>query len=264
MIRRRLLSSRGSITILEAPTKEKAVEAIKSALSRRRTLMIVGNCWVNYQGRARSILNPGERILIIKEDGSVLVHRPRGYEPVNWQPPGCIFHFRLEGDLLFIKAVRRKPRETLKIFFDKIYLLAAMSLADKGEFFLHASEEEMQKAIINQPSLIEEGLRIIAYEKKVEPGFMDVYGVDRDGRLVVIEIKRRTAGKEAVFQLSKYVNSLRGELNRRIRGILVAPKIARQAHKTLITLGLEFKRLDPKKCAEVLAKRKLGSLEEYY
>ncbi|MCD6592754.1 endonuclease NucS [Candidatus Bathyarchaeota archaeon] len=252
------------ITVLEAPTREEAAEAVKSALSRRRILVMVGNCWVNYQGRARSILNPGERILIIKEDGSVLVHRPKGYEPVNWQPPGCIFHSGLEGDVLFIKAVRRKPREILQVFFDKIYFLAAMSLADKGEFSLHASEEEMQKAIMNQPSLIEDGLRIIAYEKKVEPGFVDVYGVDRDGRLVVIEIKRRTAGKEAVLQLSRYVDSLRGEHGREVRGILVAPKIARQAHKTLITLGLEFKRLDPKRCAEVLAKGRLGSLEEYY
>lgn len=258
------MSNKELVTILETPTREEAAEAVKSALSRRKTLMIVGNCWVNYQGRARSILNPGERILIIKEDGSVLVHRPRGYEPVNWQPPGCIFHSGIEEDVFFIKAVRRKPREILQVFFDKIYFLAAMSLADKGEFSLHASEEEMQKAIINQPSLIEDGLRIIAYEKKVEPGFVDVYGIDRDGRLVVIEIKRRTAGKEAVLQLSKYVNSLKSEHGRKVRGILVAPKIARQAHKTLITLGLEFKRLNPKKCAEVLAKRRLLSLEEYY
>ncbi|MCD6089236.1 endonuclease NucS [Candidatus Bathyarchaeota archaeon] len=258
------MSNKELVTILETPTREEAAEAVKSALSRRKTLMIVGNCWVNYQGRARSILNPGERILIIKEDGSVLVHRPRGYEPVNWQPPGCIFHSGIEEDVFFIKAVRRKPREILQVFFDKIYFLAAMSLADKGEFSLHASEEEMQKAIINQPSLIEDDLRIIAYEKKVEPGFVDVYGIDRDGRLVVIEIKRRTAGKEAVLQLSKYVNSLKSEHGRKVRGILVAPKIARQAHKTLITLGLEFKRLNPKKCAEVLAKRRLLSLEEYY
>ena len=258
------MSNKELITILEAPTREEAAEAVKSALSRRKTLVIVGNCWVNYQGRARSTLNPGERILIIKEDGSVLVHRPRGYEPVNWQPPGCIFHPGIEEDAFFIKAVRRKPREILQVFFDKIYFLAAMSLADKGEFSLHASEEEMQKAIINQPSLIEDGLRIIAYEKKVEPGFVDVYGIDRDGRLVVIEIKRRTAGKEAVLQLSRYVNSLKSEHGRKVRGILVAPKIARQAHKTLVTLGLEFKRLNPKKCAEVLAKRRLLSLEEYY
>mgnify|MGYP000203289555 CR=1 FL=1 len=67
------MSNKELVTILETPTREEAAEAVKSALSRRKTLVIVGNCWVNYQGRARSILNPGERILIIKEDGSVPV-----------------------------------------------------------------------------------------------------------------------------------------------------------------------------------------------
>jgi len=253
-----------SIVILEKPSMEDAVEAVKSALSRRRTLIIAGNCWVDYHGRARSSLNPGERVIMIKEDGSVLVHRPRGYEPVNWQPPGCIFHPDLEGGMFFLKAVRRKPREILQIFFDRIYFLAAMDLVDEGKFSLYASEEDMQKAIIIQPSLIEEGLKPITYEKKVEPGFIDVYGIDKDGRMVVIEIKRRTAGREAILQLSRYVDSLKSMLNRDIRGILVAPKIARGAQKMLTTLGLEFKRLDPKKCAEIIERRKSKSLEDYY
>jgi len=252
------------ITVLEKPTREKTLETVRSALSRQRMIIIAGNCWAEYHGRARSTLDPGERILIIKEDGSVLVHRPRGYEPVNWQPSGCIFHSGLREDAFYIKAVRRKPRETLQIFFDKIYFLATLSLVDEGEFFLYASEEDMQEAIKIQPSLVEEGLRPITYEKKVEPGFIDVYGVDKDGRMVVIEIKRRTAGKDAVLQLSRYVDSLRSTLNRDIRGILVAPKIAKGVQKLLITLGLEFKQLDPKKCAEILEKRKFRSLEDFY
>jgi len=258
------LPDRKSIVVLEEPTKEKALETVRSALSRQRMIIIVGNCWVDYHGRARSTLSPGERILIIKGDGSVLVHRPRGYEPVNWQPPGCIFHSDLKEDAFFIKAVRRKPRETLQIFFDKIYFLAALSLVDEGDFSLYASEEDMQKAIKIQPSLVEEGLRPITYEKRVEPGFIDVYGIDKEGRIVVIEIKRRKAGKEAVLQLSRYVDSLRSTVNREIRGILVAPKISRGVQKLLVTLGLEFKQLDPKKCAEILEKRKARSLEDFY
>jgi len=258
------LSNGKPILVLEMPTKEEALKAVKSALSRRRTIIITGNCWVDYHGRARSTLNPGERILIIKEDGSVLVHRPKGYEPVNWQPSGCIFHSGLRRDIFFIKAVRRKPRETLQVFFNRIYFLATMSLIDEGEFSLYASEEDMQEAIRIQPSLVEDGLRTITYEKKVEPGFIDIYGIDKNGRMVVIEIKRRTAGKEAVLQLSRYVDSLKSTVNREIRGILVAPKIARGVQKLLMTLGLEFKRLDPKKCAEILEKRRARSLEDFY
>jgi len=258
------LPNRKSILVLEEPTREEALEAVRSALSRQRMIIIVGNCWVDYRGRARSTLSPGERILIIKRDGSVLVHRPRGYEPVNWQPPGCIFHSDLKENVFFIKAVRRKPRETLQIYFDKIYFLAALSLVDEGDFSLYASEEDMQEAIKIQPSLVEEGLRLITYEKKVEPGFIDVYGIDKEGRIVVIEIKRRKAGKEAVLQLSRYVDSIRNTVNREIRGILVAPKISRGVQKLLMTLGLEFKQLDPKKCAEILEKRKARSLEDFY
>lgn len=257
------MPNRESFRVLDRPTGEEALEAVRSALSKRRMIIIAGNCWVDYHGRARSTLNPGERIIMIKRDGSVLVHRPKGYEPVNWQPPGCVFHSGLNGDILFIKAVRRKPRETLQIFFDRIYFLAAMSLTDEGEFSLYASEEDMQEAILIQPSLVEEGLRPITYEKKVDPGFIDVYGVDKDGRMVVIEIKRRTAGKEAALQLSRYVESLKSTVNREIRGILVAPKIAKGVQKMLVTLGLEFKRLDPKKCAEVLKKRETKSLEDF-
>jgi len=274
------------VTVTQNPSMESAATLFKEAI-KRKTILIAGNCWINYQGRASSKLKPGERIVIIKKDGALLVHRPTGYEPVNWMPGGeVIYHTEtklhqqfkrekqkpprdmsasaLEDDVLLIKAVRQKPRETLQVFFDDIYFFAALSLIDEGDFSLYASEEDMQEAIITHPSLIEEGLRPITYEKRVEPGFIDVFGVDKDGKIVVIEIKRRKAGKEAVLQLSRYVDSLKSTVNREIRGILVAPRIAKGVQKLLMTLGLEFKSLDPKKCAEILGKRKSRSLEDFY
>jgi len=272
--------------ITQNPTAESAAALFKEAI-KRKTILIAGNCWINYQGRASSKLKPGERIVIIKKDGALLVHRPTGYEPVNWMPGGEVIyhaetktyqqlqpeiqklskdasHSALKNDVFLIKAVRQKPRETLQVFFDNIYFFAALSLIDEGDFSLYASEEDMQEAIIIQPSLIEEGLRPITYEKKVEPGFIDVFGVDKEGRIVVIEIKRRTAGKEAALQLSRYVDSLKSTVNRDIRGILVAPRIAKGVQKLLMTLGLEFKQLDPKRCAEILERRKSRSLEDFY
>jgi len=275
--------------IAQNPDMKSTVALFKEAV-KRKTIVIAGNCWINYKGRASSKLKPGERIIIIKKDGALLVHRPIGYEPVNWMPGGeVIYHIETKTydasqpenqqpsehifhsshsksgkSILSIRAVRQKPRETLQILFDSIYFFAALSLVDEGEFSLYASEEDMQEAIKIQPSLVEEGLRPITYEKKVEPGFIDVFGVDKNGRIVVIEIKRRKAGKEAVLQLSRYVDSLKGTVNRDIRGILVAPKIAKGVQKLLMALGLEFKQLDPKKCAEVLDKRKSRSLEDFY
>lgn len=252
------------LNVLINPNASEAEAVARDAISQRKTLIIVGNCWVHYFGRAKSKLEPGERILIIKEDGSLLVHRSVGYEPVNWQPPGCIFHVQTNDNILQIRAVRQKPRESVNVSFDKINMVSAMSLVDSGEFSLYASEEDMHKAILMKPSLLEEGFKPISYEKKVEPGFVDVYGVDKNGRLVVVEVKRKTAGKEAAIQLAKYIEAIKEKANREIRGILAAPNIAKDVQRLLETLGLEFKSLDPKKCAEILRKTETKKLEAFF
>lgn len=252
------------LTVLVNPNLAEAEKVAKEAISQHKTLLLVGNCWVHYIGRAKSKLEPGERILMIKEDGSLLVHRSVGYEPVNWQPPGCIFHVQLKDDVLEVRAVRRKPAEHVKVFFDKIQMVSALSLKDSGEFSLYASEEDMHRAILLEPSLLEDGFKPISYEKKVEPGFVDIYGVDKHGKLVVAEIKRKTAGKDAAFQLAKYIDAVKEGANREVRGILVAPAIAKDVQRLLATLNLEFKALDPKKCAEILKRFETRKLETFF
>lgn len=240
-------------------------ELAKEIIFQHQILLVVGRCWVHYAGRAKSKLEPGERILIIKADGSLLVHRSIGYEPVNWMPGrDVIFHVRRKDDVLEIRAVRQKPVESVSVFFDNVRLACALSLVDFGEFSLYASEQDMQKAILLKPQLLEEGLRIISYEKKVQPGFVDVYGVDKNGRLVVAEIKRKTAGKDAALQLEKYIEAIRTMANREVRGILAAPDTAKDVQRLLATLGLEFKHLDPKKCSETLRRAKTKKLAEFF
>ncbi len=258
------MSNSKPLTVSVCPNIDEAEKIVKEAISQRKTLLVVGNCWVSYLGRASSKLEPGERILMVKEDGSLLVHRSIGYEPVNWQPPGCIFHTSVKGSILEINAIRRKPPESVKVFFDKILMVSALSLKDSGEFASYASEEDMQKAILLEPSLLEEDFKPISYEKKVEPGFVDVYGVDKNGRFVVVEIKRKTAGKEAAFQLAKYIEAVKSRTNREVRGILVAPNIAKDVQRLLETLKLEFKPLNPKKCTEILKKAETRRLETFF
>lgn len=256
--------NREPVSVYKDPILQEASRVVREAISQRKAVIMIANCWVDYQGRASSRLEPGERILIIKEDGSLLVHRSVGYEPVNWQPPGCVFRTNISDNVLNLRAVRRKPRESLKIYIEKIYLISVLNLIDKGAFSLYASEEDMQRAILIQPSLVEEGLKPITYEKKVEPGFIDVYGIDREGRMVVIEIKRRTAGKEAALQLEKYVQSLKKVVNREVRGILAAPGVAKGVQRLLVSLGLDFKWVDPKKCAEIIRKSDVKRLSEFF
>jgi len=252
------------VAVLINPNITDAEKAAKEAVSMHKTLLIVGRCWVNYTGRAKSKLEPGERILIIKSDGSLLVHRSVGYEPVNWQPPGCIFHTRTNGNMLEIHAIRQKPSESVQVLFDNIHMISALSLIDSGEFALYASEEDMHKAILMKPSLIEEDFKPISYEKKVEPGFVDIYGIDKNGKLVVVEVKRKTAGKEAALQLAKYIEAIKTKADREVRGILTAPNIGKNVQRTLATLGLEFKALDPKKCAEIIRRSENKKLAEFF
>ena len=241
-----------------------AAALIEKAFAGRRTLIVAGTCHVHYVGRASSNLENGERLLIVKSDGSLLVHRPVGYEPVNWQPSGSIFHVKADENSLEVHAVRQKPRENVKVTFSNVLVVSALSLNDSGEFLLYASEEDMHRAILLKPALLEEGFKPISYEKKVEPGFVDIYGVDKDGKLVVVEVKRKTAGKEAVLQLARYIDAIKEKANRELRGVLVAPSLGKDVQRLLVTMGLEFKALDPKKCAEVLKKAENSRLEAFF
>ncbi len=252
------------IVVQTKPTLVEAAQIMEKAFAQRRTLFVSGNCHVHYMGRANSTLEPGERILIIKSDGSLLVHRPVGYEPVNWQPAGCVFHVEVKGEELQVHGIRKKPRETVRVSFDKIFIVSSLALNDSGDFLLHASEDDMHRAILLKPELFEEGFKPISWEKKVEPGFVDIYGEDKSGRLVIVEVKRKAASKEAALQLAKYIEPIKAKVNRQVRGVLVAPSLAKDVQRLLVTLGLEFKALDPKACAEVLKKTEATKLETFF
>ncbi len=237
---------------------------MEKALAQRRVLIVAGNCHVHYSGRARSTLEPGERLLIIKEDGSLLVHRPVGYEPVNWQPAGSVFHIQTKTNELEVHGIRQKPRENVRVTFTSVYMVSALTLTDSGEFLLHATEDDMHRAILLKPELLEEGFRPISWEKKVEPGFVDIYGEDKNGKLVIVEVKRKTASKEAALQLAKYVEPIKARVNREVRAVLVAPSLGKDVQRMLSTLGLEYKALDPKTCADVLKKTGNAKLETFF
>ena len=258
------LQRQNKLTVLTNPKLTEAASIIEKALAQRRTIIVAGRCKVLYTGRAKSTLEPGERILMIKEDGSLLVHRPVGYEPVNWQPSGSVFHVETKKGVIEIHGVRQKPRENVRVIFDRVIMVSVLSLTDSGEFSLHASEHDMHRAILLNPLLLEEGFKPISYEKKVEPGFVDIYGIDKMGKLVVVEVKRKTAGKEAVLQLARYIDAIKGKARRELRGVLVAPSLGKDVQRLLVTLGLEFKALDPRKCAKVLKKDQNTKLEAFF
>lgn len=253
----------GRCRVLENPTIVEAFRAVREGISKRRNILIVGNCCAEYYGRASSKLGLGERIVLIKGDGSTLVHRPRDYAPVNWQPPGSLFRTRIWEGRLRIRVFRRRQRESLELTFNKVYLVTVLQLFDRGEFHLYASEEDMRDAILIQPSLVEEGFNPVSIERPTESGFVDILGVDKEGRLTVIEVKRKAAGREAVLQLERYVEALKKSTGREVRGILVSPEISKGVQGLLATLNLEFKPLSPKRCTEILGDKRGKKIREF-
>ncbi|MCJ7631421.1 endonuclease NucS [Candidatus Bathyarchaeota archaeon] len=250
------MTIQNDFSILSNPSTEDACQVVKKALSQHRNLIIVGKCHVEYLGRARSILDPGDRVILVKSDGAVLVHRTTGSEPVNWQPSGCVFKTTLSKGVLVLEAMRRSPVESLVIYFSEIEALIVAKLIDVASFNLHVSERELQKAVLIEPKLLLPDLKPVAYEKKVEPGFIDIYGLDSKNRLVVAELKRVRAGKAAVLQLAKYVECVKKTTPLEVRGILAAPKIAKGVQGMLYTLGLEFVSIDLEKCVQLIVTRR--------
>ena len=246
------------------PSLNDTAEMLEQAFRARRLVLLVGNCRVDYEGRASSTLGWGERIAVIKQDGSVLVHRPTGYEPVNWQPPKCMMSVRLEDGSLIINATRQQPKEAVSIEFKEISLATTGSLTDEGEFALHVTEEQMKEAIMMAPGLVEEGLKPLQEEKSLgEAGFTDIIAEDKNGDLVIVELKRVEASRDAVMQLQRYLDTLRKRIDRPIRGLIVAPELRRNAQPLLVSLKLEFVRLAPEKCFKVLKSQKDTKLSQF-
>lgn len=233
-------------------------EKLSEAIRNRKTVLILGECTIAFDGRTSTYLGPGERVMIIKEDGAVIIHRPRGYRPVNYQPSTDVIEtwYRPDSGLTVIFA-RRNPREILKVNFTRVKVFYADALVDNGELVVYADEEAVKKVLVNNPHIIEPGLKILEAEKKLPGGIVaDLYGVDSTGRDVVIEVKRVVATKEAVIQLYSYTVSFTRLTNRRPRGILVAPDFTPSALESLARLGLEHRSIDLKKIRELLAREK--------
>ncbi len=231
---------------------------METLLRERGWMLLWASCQAYYEGRGASESSRGDVLVIVKPDRSVIVHGPRGFKPMNWQPSGSTVTVGVEGDSLVLKALRRNPRELLVLECGEIYLVGGLLEPRRPEFYMYMSESEIRDVLAANPSLIEDGLRIVGVEMPVEPGFVDMYGYDKDGRLVVFEIKRVKAGESAARQLLRYIEALRSRGLSNVRGVLLAPDFTESAIRLLETSGLEYKRIDLRRLYELASRRLLG------
>jgi len=232
------------------PTASDALHFIKehhSSRPEKTMLLVMGECMVDYHGRAKSLLDWGERLIMIKQDGTVLVHQPVMREPVNWQPTGSITEFKTKDDLLILNCRHLKPAEKMKVTFRQLKLVTATSLIDKANLVISGMEIDVVNQIVRDPSIIEDGLRIIKREKPVKTGSIDLYGFDKNHIPVVIEVKRSLATISSVHQLRMYVTDIKKDRKEpKVRGILCAPRVPDMVKKLLEEQRLEWREVKRK------------------
>ncbi len=199
---------------------------------------------VKYQGRAKSFLDWGERIAMIKQDGTILIHQPILREPANWQPGGSKITFTIEKEHLILNSINSNPVEKMKVYFKSISFILVTSLRDQAKIILSGMENDLVNYILLNPDCIEEGFRIKKREKSVRSGSIDLFGYDKNHTPVVVEVKRGLANMNAVHQLRMYVKDIKKDRdNVNVRGILCAPKIPDMVRNLLTDYGLEWREI---------------------
>ncbi len=238
---------------------------IDRGLEQKKTIIIVGECTVSYAGRAASKLGPGERIVIIKPDGTFLVHQPFKTPPVNYQKTGTVFTTDYDGEKITITG--RNKGEVLSVSFSRIIALHVLDLRDRQRSCVVGVESHLSDALAQDLSVIEEGLRPVKREGILPKGMVDIWAEDAQGNTVLIEVKRRKAGLNAVSQLKRYVEEVRKRKGSRVRGILCAPDITAHAKRFLEKEGMEYKKIEYEvgsttKVAN--SRQKQAKLEKYF
>lgn len=218
---------------------------VDEAISKSKLVIVIGKCRVQYSGRAASKLSEGDRMLVIKHDGTFLVHQSTKMRAINYQGPGASVGTRFSSEGLVIYAERKTPvKEVIECAFKEITFAQSFTLEDDEKLKLFGSERELSDLLMDDLQLIEKGLTPLKQESKLWKGKIDILAKDFRGRYVVIELKRRTAGLDAVTQLTRYVEEVGKRMDKQTRGILVAPGITQNALKMIEKGGLEYFKLD--------------------
>ncbi len=226
------------------------IKEIQNALSSNKTITIFCNCSVLYSGRAESELEEGDRLIIIKSDNTLLVHQPEGNTPINYMKTGSAIDIVDLGHGLLLKCQNQKLKETLEIFIDDIYGIHSYKLDDGKKLQLVGNERDMSDMLKDNPKMVAKDFVPLSREEHTKFGFIDVFGHDGKGNLVIVECKRYSAGLSAVQQLRRYVEKiieLKGVDKSKVRGIIAAPDIAKNAEEMLQKWGFSFVKVDPPK-----------------
>jgi RecB family endonuclease NucS len=190
--------------------------------------LIVARCEVAYSGRVSAFLPESTRLLMIKADGSVLVHADAGgYKPLNWMTPPVVLEDA--GDVLIVRKRAGRTEDRLEIRLLEVLSDVEHEMGEAAGLEKDGVERDLQLLLADDPTHISEGLRLVKREWPTDVGPVDLMCRDEDDGWVAVEIKR-VGTIDAVEQLTRYLDCIRVDPSRAdCRGFLVAQSIKPQA-----------------------------------
>ena len=210
------------------------------ALELAPVRIVIARCSVDYVGRLTAHLPSAQRLLIVKADGSVLVHSDGGsYKPLNWMSPPC----RLEEAEGAWRVVGARGEE-LRITLEEIMHDSSHELGVDPGLVKDGVEAHLQQLLAEQVHILGEGWRLVRREYPTAIGPVDLMCRDGDSAAVAVEIKRR-GEIDGVEQLTRYLDLLnRDPLLAPVRGIFAAQEIRPQARVLAEDRGIRCVTLD--------------------
>ena len=190
--------------------------------------LIVARCEVTYTGRLSAFLPESTRLLILKDDGSVLIHADSGgFKPLNWMTPPTVIE--TGDDLVLVRKRAGRSEDRLEIRLVEVLSDVTHDMGEAAALEKDGVERDLQLLLAAAPEAVEPGLRLVKREWPTDVGPVDLMCRDADDGWVAVEIKR-VGTIDAVEQLTRYLDCIRADPSRAAcRGILAAQQLKPQA-----------------------------------
>jgi RecB family endonuclease NucS len=208
--------------------------------------LVIARCQVDYVGRLTAHLPMATRLLMVKADGSVLVHSDGGsYKPLNWMSPPCwLTEENGESGRASTWTVRNKADEKLVIAIEEVLHDFQHELGLDPGLVKDGVEAHLQELLAEHVTTLGKGWTLVRREYPTAIGPVDLMCRDAAGVSVAVEIKRR-GEIDGVEQLTRYLELLnRDPLLAPVQGVFAAQQIKPQARTLAEDRGIRCVTLD--------------------
>ena len=203
--------------------------------------IVVARCTVTYAGRVSAHLPEAIRVIMMKSDGSVLIHSDGGsYKPLNWMSPPCttrVVDPQTEG-AQELWVVENRAGEQLRITIHEIVHDSSHELGIDPGLQKDGVEAHLQELLAAHVHVLGDDFSLVRREYPTAIGPVDLLCRDASGASVAVEVKRR-GEIDGVEQLTRYLDLLnRDPLLAPVRGVFAAQEIKPQARTLAADRGI--------------------------